>query len=356
MSRILGWLRRNERALSGLTLLGGFLFDAYFFRRIDLPFENIAIILHFVVGFFAMIVLHVATSRFAHLRISRWVSASFPLILQFAIGGLFGKFFIFFFKSGSVIVSWPVLAVLLFLAIANERVRGHYARLNFSLGVFYTALLVYCTIAAPIFLESISAASFIAGGIVSLVIIASIIALIHYFSHDINPREERWLFGIIVGVFLLFNGMYFANILPPIPLALKEAGVYHGIARTAPGVYEGRVEARSWIPFQNQVFHRVHTEPVYVFTAVFAPPHLQATVVHVWQYQNQKGEWVTTQSIPIEIVGGRDGGYRGYSLRSNAQAGLWRVDVETEDGKLLGRVKFQIEEVVTSPDTKLVTL
>jgi hypothetical protein len=52
--------------------------------------------------------------------------AVMPLIIQFAIGGLFGKFFIFFFTSSSIIVSWPVLAILLILTLANESARSRY--------------------------------------------------------------------------------------------------------------------------------------------------------------------------------------------------------------------------------------
>ncbi len=356
MNRLVNYVRLHERILSTVTLALGFIFDAYFFRRIDLPFENIAIILHFVVGFIAIILLHLATARYQTYRVAGWIIASAPLVLQFAIGGLFGKFFIFFFRSGSIIVSWPVLVLLLVLTFANESARNRYARLNFSLGVFYTALLIYCIIAAPVFLKSISSSSFIIGGIVSLGIIALVIKLINYLSHDIDKREQRRLFIIIGCVFGAFNSMYFLNILPPIPLALKDAGVYHGVVRTAPGVYEGKVEPHSWVPFLPEVFHKNGADPVYVFTAVFAPANLATTVVHVWQWKNAEGKWIIEQSIPLNIVGGRDGGYRGYSFRASAQAGDWRVDVQTPRGQLLGRIDFKVEEVHTSVQLKMVNL
>jgi hypothetical protein len=46
-------------------------------------------------------------------------------------------------------------------------------------------------------------------------------------------------------------------------------------------------------------------------------------------------------------VGGRDGGFRGYSFKKNIQPGTWRVDVETAEGLLLGRIGF---EVVTASE------
>ena len=42
------------------------------------------------------------------------------------------------------------------------------------------------------------------------------------------------------------------------------------------------------------------------------------------------------------IAGGRDGGYRGYSL-TTVNSGNWRVNIETERGQLIGRVKFKVE-------------
>lgn len=352
------FLERYERLLNGLMLLGGFAFDAYFFRRIDLPFENLWIVLHFIVGFLAIIMLHLATARYGEHDWSKKVSAVLPLVLQFAIGGLFGKFFVFFFTSGSLANSWPVLAFLLFLTIVNESSRHRYAQLNFNVAVFYTALLVYCIVIAPIALESISTTSFLVGGFVSLGVIALVIKLINFLSYDINRQEQWYLVGAITFVYILFNALYFLNFLPPIPLALRDAGVYHLVTRTAPGVYEGLEEKnRSWIPFTQDAFHRTGNEPIYVFTAIFAPAHFATTVVHRWQWKNEKGTWVVQQKVSLSITGGRDGGYRGYSLRSGSvPAGDWRVDVETTAGQRLGRIDFTVEQVTTSPALQTVSL
>ncbi|MGQ0696128.1 MAG: DUF2914 domain-containing protein, partial [Nitrospiraceae bacterium] len=41
---------------------------------------------------------------------------------------------------------------------------------------------------------------------------------------------------------------------------------------------------------------------------------------------------------------GREGGYRAYSFKQWLNPGDWRVDVETEDGRLIGRVSVRVEE------------
>ena len=65
---------------------------------------------------------------------------------------------------------------------------------------------------------------------------------------------------------------------------------------------------------------------------------------HHWQqYAANREEWLTTDRIGFEITGGRDGGYRGFTYKRNATPGKWRVDVETEEGLLLGRIGFAIK-------------
>ena len=48
--------------------------------------------------------------------------------------------------------------------------------------------------------------------------------------------------------------------------------------------------------------------------------------------------------IPIAIAGGRDKGYRGYTFKQRVMPGEWRVDVETAEGRVIGRVSFRVEE------------
>ena len=47
--------------------------------------------------------------------------------------------------------------------------------------------------------------------------------------------------------------------------------------------------------------------------------------------------------IPIKISGGREGGYRAYSFKQRLDPGDWRVDVESQDGRIVGRVSVTVE-------------
>ncbi|MDN5941802.1 MAG: DUF2914 domain-containing protein, partial [Nitrospira sp.] len=86
-------------------------------------------------------------------------------------------------------------------------------------------------------------------------------------------------------------------------------------------------------------------EPVYCFTAVFAPVALNTTVYHHWFFRPNDGKPFThADRIPIKIAGGREGGYRAYTFKQRLDPGDWRVDVETEDGRIVGQVSVVVAE------------
>ncbi len=54
--------------------------------------------------------------------------------------------------------------------------------------------------------------------------------------------------------------------------------------------------------------------------------------------------------IPLKIFGGRAGGYRAYTFKEGLDPGDWRVDVEAEDGRVIGRVAVKVlDKTVVGP-------
>jgi hypothetical protein len=70
---------------------------------------------------------------------------------------------------------------------------------------------------------------------------------------------------------------------------------------------------------------------------------VRVPVHHVWSRKTPSG-WVRTDRIAFQIAGGRQGGYRGYTVKSGVVPGEWRVEVETETGQTLGRIDFTVCE------------
>jgi len=131
--------------------------------------------------------------------------------------------------------------------------------------------------------------------------------------------------------------------IPPVPLALKFGHPYHYIARTPAG-YAAKYVAppfyRFWRKWDNP-FYYSNGESVYCYTAIFAPKKVRVPVRHIWSFHTSKG-WKQTDKIGFSISGGRDGGYRGYTVKSGIQPGEWRVEVETDSGQTLGVIEFTI--------------
>jgi hypothetical protein len=157
-------------------------------------------------------------------------------------------------------------------------------------------------------------------------------------------------------VFVVMNFLYFTNIIPPIPLSLKDAGVYHKVERIAPGEYLVLGEEKIW--YDRLKLYQTFTlssenRTIYLYAAVFAPTELTTNIVHHWHYFDEsKKRWVSISRITYAITGGRDGGFRGYSYKTNVFPGRWRVDVETLRGQLIGRVRFVAHEAIESPQIK----
>ena len=175
-----------------------------------------------------------------------------------------------------------------------------------------------------------------------------------FLAPEIYRAARGKLLQSAASIFLIFNILYFTNAIPPLPLALKEAGVYHSVRRIS-GEYHLEAEPLKWYQHYlqyNTVFHKTAGETVYVFTSVFAPTKLSTSITHEWQYYDEPlKDWITTSRVSFPIQGGRDGGYRGYTLESITAEGKWRVNVRTHDGRVIGRVSFRIEDVASPATT-----
>ena len=54
--------------------------------------------------------------------------------------------------------------------------------------------------------------------------------------------------------------------------------------------------------------------------------------------------WRESDIMPLDIIGGREGGFRADTMKSHCQPGRWRVRVETSDQRELGRIDLTVIE------------
>lgn len=346
--------RWYERYLSPLALVSGFIADTLIFaQRADLWQTNVLFASYLVIAATGIAVVNmVETGRITNERI---VSAT-PLILvavQFSFGNLFSGFLSLYSRNAALAINWIFVFVLAAFLVGNERFTRLYRRFPFQIGIFYAVLFSYLVFYLPILFKQIGVMMFLLSGAASLIIIAALLLLFLYLAPGIAYGDRVRAARAVAGIYLAINVMYFAGITPPLPLALMEAGVYHKIERTPEGAYTLTGERASWYEEYlryETTFRSVGGEPVYVWSTVFAPTGLSTMIEHEWQrYDEVSGEWRTTDTLLFPINGGRDGGYRGYSYKSDVSPGKWRVNVQTGYGQLIARIAFNVVAVAEPP-------
>jgi len=92
----------------------------------------------------------------------------------------------------------------------------------------------------------------------------------------------------------------------------------------------------------DQEFLAQPGDKVYVFFRIFSPTRFSDQVQLRWYLKEDPRGWTLQDTIPIKILGGRAEGFRGYGFKSNYQPGEWKVQVETTDGREIGRVYFHL--------------
>jgi len=337
--------------ISSIAFATGFVWDTLTLKRIDLVYENFVFISYLLIAFTAIILVHAVEAGRITTGFLVKYRAWLPAFIQFPLGGLFSGFVIFYTKSASWLTSWPFLLLLLLMFVGNEFFRRRYERLVFQVTVFFFALTSYLILVTPVVLGRVSASVFVLSTVLAAFVMALLLQVVMRLFPQLYARSVKGIWLSIGSVFFAFHLFYFANIIPPVPLTLKEIGVYHSVVR-AGDEYRVAYEAPKWYEFfrtTHGTYHRKQNEAAYCFSAIAAPTDLTADVHHSWQRHTSSG-WVREERIPYRISGGRASGYRGYSIKSALSPGKWRCVVELDDGtgrgrgQVIGQATFVVEE------------
>lgn len=342
-----------ERFISPLSLIAGFIADNLFLtRRVDLWQTNALLLTYLAVAAIAIALIHlVETGRITEPSVLR-AAPLVPVVMQFSIGGLLSGFLSLYSRSAGFAASWLFVIVVAMLLIGNERFLRFYTRLPFQMGIYYFTLFSFLIFFLPVVFHAIGPMMFVSAGVTSLVTFAALFALLAVLVPETVRRERARVWPVVVGVFFVLNALYFGGFFPTLPLALKNAGVYHSFALEGADIHLGAEQGWWYAPIlslfsYSTTFHTAAGGTAYVYSAIFAPTGLTTTIVNEWQrYDAGQGAWVTVADIPYDIVGGSEGGYRGYTYDSNLTPGRWRVNIETSYGQIIGRVYFTVD---TSP-------
>ncbi len=337
-------LEKHKRHLTSVVFIFGFILDNLTLTRVDLFYDNAILTAYIIIACLGIIILHLDAKRYFREYFGTFINQWIPLLVQFSFGGLFSGYIIFYSRSGSIAESWPFIIFLVFIIIGNELIKKRHL-LIFQLSILFTAIFSYSIFSVPVLLGKMSAEIFLLSGLISLIVISIFVTLLKFIA-PITATKMRFILAIIGIIYFLFNLAYFTNAIPPIPLSPKEIGIYHSLSRLPDGSYAVTFEPDTKFFFFKGIsknFNRFSNEPIYVYSSVFAPTSFSTKILHKWDYYDEsKGKWITSSLIDFSIFGGRNGGYRGYSVKDNIFPGKWRVDVVTERGQLIERIEFKV--------------
>jgi len=328
-----------------IFFLGGFAWDSLTLTRIDRLSDNLILLLYLILLGMNFLLLNLDQQGQLNHPLLKKYSHWYPLAAQFFLGGLFSSYVVFYFQSASFTQTMIFLLLLVVLLVANEFLEHRLSNFYLQSALYFFAILSFFIFFLPVITREMNRFIFVLSGIFSLLFACVFLYLLYRKFFLITIVQLERTIGIILSIYLIVNVFYTQNWIPPVPLSMKDGGIYHQVKRQG-NLYRLKMVQPAWYQFHKTDDDPYFYQPgdsVFCFTSVFAPVKLTKNILHRWQYWDEKTEkWITTDVLGFEIRGGRRGGYRGYTYKKNVQEGNWRVDVITAENLLLGRITFRI--------------
>lgn len=341
--RVRAFRGRHARAEIATFFSAGFLFDVLTLDRID----NVLMLVQqaaylFILGALLMwehrVVLGLSTPTGKLATLWRFSED----VIHFLLGSLLSAFSLFYFKSASGLVSLSFLLVVFTLLIANELPRFRKLGPVVRTAIFSFCATSYFSFLLPTIVGFYSAYLFvIAAGAAGGVIYLAFKRVVQWTGDVRSAARAIAVPGY--GIQLLLIALYFAHVIPPVPLSVEEIGIYHDVKRVGPD-YELSFQRDSW-RFWHKGSQRFLARPgdkVFMFVRVFSPSGFRDQIQVRWSYKDPEKGWVDRNPYPLRIAGTRREGYRTFATTTFVQPGDHRVQVETSSGHVIGGTSFEV--------------
>lgn len=340
-----------------LSFFLGFIVDNLTLNRVDQVFDNLVLLFYVLLAMISMLVLYASVAGKIEGKLSEKARKWAPLLVQYSFGGLLSGMLIFYGRSGDWSTSWPFMLIILLAVYGNETIKDRASRMVYNISILFVGLFSYTVLVIPVLTGKMGALVFLTSGFLAVLVIYGFMRLLYLIVPNYLDMQMKSLIFTIGSIFIGLNTLYFTNIIPPIPLSLKDVGIYHSVVHFENGDYQLKYEEGKWWQFfkdSDKVFHPVAGDNVFCFAKVFAPTRLATDIYHTWEYKDENGKWIEHTSLSYSIAGGRSDGYRGYTLIQNFSDGEWRCSVETGRGQVLGKEVFKVDS--TKEPSELVTI
>jgi hypothetical protein len=373
LAKVNAFRRRHELAETLIVFVGGFIFDVLTLSRAD---DSTTLIQQgaYLAALCALLALEQRQALKGDLpkRLAKGMELAEPGV-HFFLGALLSTFTLNYFKSGSGLTSLAFVAVAFVLLVANEfpRFRAYGQVVRFTLLSF--CLLSYFACVIPVLVGKVRPWMFVTATVLSVGAMGGIFWQLNKWSPTKRALLTRSVLPAM-GVQALLLALYFAKIIPPVPLALTYIGIYHGVEKpvpaaqvqaTGPGVRTDKpvireerfvthnqyrlLHERPWWRFWqrgDQEFYAREGDQVYCFFSIFAPNKFQDQIDIIWtRWDEGRGEWLLREKAAVPLGRGgaiAESGWRWFRSKARYEPGDWRAEVQTEDGRTIGGIRFTI--------------
>lgn len=327
-----------------MSFLLGFLFDSIMLSRID---ELKVILQQALYLLIASLLIGIELIEEDREIRSPWIFSKVwkyrRLFLGFLLGTLLNSYTIFFFKSASAFSTFLFIALLIVLLTLNEFKTFGKSQTQVHVAFLSLCWLSYFISLAPTMMGFIGTVPFLCAVGSSIAVFSGYYSVMKRQLASRGHLLKTHLVYPYSAVQICFVLLYFAHAIPPVPLSVKYMGIYHEVEKTEAG-YALTYTRPQWKFWQHgdQTFLARPGDVIHCYTQVFSPTRFKDQLQIRWLYQDERRGWVSSDAIPMPVVGGRDEGYRAVTKKKNFQPGLWRVQVETIDSREIGRIDFNV--------------
>lgn len=350
---------KYEKYFPAAFFVGGFVFDIITLSRVDdwLSIIQQAVYLLIIIQILKYKIFEQAQTWQPGPRMAKWWSYS-DEALHFILGSLLSSYTLFYFVSSSLSTSFLFMAIIFALLIANEFPQLQKSGLILKFALFSICLFSYLFIITALTLGFVGILSFLIS--LALGTLLPFVMFKQLSSLNLpNIDLKKTLLVPPAAIAVLLISLYTLKLLPPIPLSAQFMGIYHEVEKVRSTEANGEAKTKFllrysrpfWKFWQNgdQDFVAQPGDKIYCFVRIFAPNNFKDRVVYHWLKKYPTG-WQTMDKINNDISGGRTEGFRGFAIKSNFEPGDWRVQLETTDGREIGRISFTVTLSDLNPD------
>ncbi len=336
---VLTLFKAHGKHLSSLLFALGFIIDFIFLPGVTHPLTP-AIGILYALGFGgALFVRSYLLTKARGDVFTNKLSSVLSVLLAFFSGSLLSYIFVLYYRSSYLAGAVPFFLFALFVIFANEYIKTKKYRTYLDVSVFYFTITALSLFLFPFVFRSVSNVVFL----YSLAVAFFLSIAYTYLLISTLPKElvqKKILYAITLWAPCAFGFLYATESIPPLPLSITSAAIYRSVEKTG-NEYHITEEVRDGL---STTLHVKEGNPLYFFTTIFAPVLIEAPIEHVWEiYDETTDAWKVVSKVSFSVVGGREEGYRGYSMQNTTPPGRWRVSVYLDNKRLIGRHYFSLE-------------